>query len=100
MEHLKEVIENYKRSMQKIFDAFGNSNGYGEIDFRDTCKWNLRGNSDVIWLEKDTIYGNEILSEPDYCDGFMMVYVDNGCGDKYYQIFDMNLKDETIESDY
>jgi len=99
MEHLREVVENYKRSMQKIFDAFGNSSGYGEIDLRETCKWNFRS-GEVIWLEKDTIYSNEMLSEPDYCDGLMMVYVDNGCGDKYYQIFDMDLKDETIELDY
>ena len=99
MSELKKELKIYQTSIDKIFSIFGIKNAYGEIDVRTTVKWNLNGNDSVRWLEKGELYSNDVLRDPLYADGHMMVYVDNGCGDRYYQVFDMKLKDKNLKEE-
>lgn len=94
----KDILEAYKQGSDLIFNSFGLKNGYGEIDIMDDVKWTC-DESEVRWLNKDCLYSNEIMRGPWEHQNYMLFYVDNGCGEKYYQIFDKNLMDENIEDD-
>lgn len=94
---MKDLLETYTNTLDSIFEKFGLKNGYGEINICINYKW--RNNYDsVLWMENECLYLNDICDRTEYnYENFVMFYVDNGCGDNYYQIFDNNLKDETLE---
>jgi hypothetical protein len=97
---MKELLEIYGITLTAIFAAFGIKDGCGELDIKDKCIWSYTGDT-VYWIEHDDpaeeVYTNEIIGEPIICEhGYTMFYVDNGCGDKFYQIFANRLYDETI----
>ena len=97
---MKELLETYQETIDAIFKKFGHENVYGEIDVKTDVRWTLNGKEEVRWMENDCLYANEIVrGEPDYYENWMMVYVDNGCGDQFYQIFDTNLRDDGIEEE-
>ncbi len=93
---MKDLLNTYVETIDKIFNNFGIKDGYGEIDIRTEFKWNM-DNESVKWIQDDDLYSNEIRRNALYFENYVLLYVDNSCGDMYYQIFDINLKDETIE---
>jgi hypothetical protein len=97
---MKALLEQYAQVTNDIFEAFGIQNGYGEIDDRTDYKWS--GDSETVrWTGSDgEIYANDVLRGPVFAENFALFYVDNSCGEQFYQIFDTNLKDDEIESDY
>jgi hypothetical protein len=95
---MRELLKTYQETIDAIFSKFGIENGYGEIDIKTDVKWTLNGDEEIRWIENDDLYCNEIRrGEPMYYENWMMVYVDNGCGDQFYQIFDTDLRDDSIE---
>ena len=98
---MKELLEIYGITLTAIFAAFGLEDGYGELDIKDKCIWS-NDNETVSWIEDydpdEEVYANEIIGQPHICEyGYTMFYVDNGCGDKFYQIFANRLYDDTLE---
>jgi hypothetical protein len=99
MGSMKELLGTYTETIDKIFKNFGIEDGYGEIDIMDSVKWNMDDET-VRWSENDDMYSNEIRRDVLYFENYVLLYVDNGCGDMFYQIFDTNLRDETLDEDY
>jgi len=96
---MKELLNTYTETIDQIFTNFGIEDGYGEIDMKTVVKWNMDDET-VRWIEKDCLYSNEIRRDALYFENYILIYVDNGCGDMFYQIFDTNLRDETLDEDY
>lgn len=97
---MKELLKTYRETLKAIFEKFGLERGYGEIDVNIDVKWTLNGFEEVRWMEDDGMYCNEICrGEPLYHDNWMLVYVDNGSGERYWQIFDTNLRDDSLEEE-
>jgi len=94
---MKELLRIYTDSITKIFENFGLKNGYGEISIHTNVKWCLNTDEEVRWIEGGCLYANEIIGKPHYYQNYMMAYVNDGCGNSYYQIFDINLMDNEIE---
>ena len=98
---MKELLEIYGITLTAILSMFGIEDAYGELDIKDKCIWCHNGDT-VYWIEHDDpdeeLYANElVIMTPYICEyGYTMFYVDNGCGDKFYQIFANRLYDETI----
>ena len=99
---MKELLEIHGITLTAIFSAFGIEDAYGELDIKDKCIWSYTGDT-VYWIEHDDpreeLYSNElVIMTPYICEyGYTMFYVDNGCGDKFYQIFANRLYDESIQ---
>jgi hypothetical protein len=93
---MKELLKSHKELTNAIFKSFGIENGYGDIDDKTDFKWDFTSDS-IHWLEEDDLYSNDILRGPAKFENYVLFYVDNGCGDEYYQIFDINLRDEELE---
>jgi hypothetical protein len=92
--NLKQLIETYKESLSAIFESFGVDQGYGELD--DQTDSFFIKYEDCIYFQtedpedsdvEELAYCNDILGSYEN-DTHYMIYVDNGCGDKFYQIFD------------
>lgn len=99
MENIKTKILEYKRLECEIFESFGCESAYGEIDLRIDVKWNMNEN-EVWWIDDiGEIYSNEI------CNSFLkshdltmtMLYVNNGCVENFYNIFDNSLRDKNLK---
>lgn len=98
---MKDLLKTYHDTAQAIFKKFGLNQAYGEIESKIDVEWTLHGEDSVSWLEDGDIYSNEIRRGcPMYHENWMMVFVDNGCGEHFYQIFDTNLRNDEIEEDY
>lgn len=96
---IKELLEIYRKAATEIFLAFGFDEAYGEIESKIDVEWTLDGEESVTWIENGDVYSNEIRrGGPMYHENWMMVYVDNGCGENYYQIFDSNRRNDDIEN--
>lgn len=85
---MKELLETYQKTLSSIFESFGLKHGYGEIDILTDVKWFLT-NQCVHWYEGEDNeeYVNDILGVPVIAEDYTLVYVDNGCGERFYQIF-------------
>ena len=95
----KDLLETYKTIEEQIFTAFGVENGYGEIDMDTEVKWKLTKDS-VYWMDGGNLYSCELRSDIIYYhENYALMYVDNGCGDQYYMLFNTDLKDETIDEE-
>lgn len=93
---MDKLLRTYEETVAEIFENFGLSGYYGEIDIRDNVKWNHNG-GEVRWLGKnEEEYANEIMMGPetDKTNEYTIFYVDNCCGEKYYQIFKNSLYEE------
>lgn len=99
MGSMKELLDTYTGTIDQIFNNFGIKDGYGEIDIKTEVKWDMNDET-VRWTEDDDLYSNEIRRDALYFENYVLLYVDNGCGDMFYQIFDTNLRDETLDEDY
>lgn len=93
---MKELLKSHRELTEAIFLSFGIENGYGDIDDKTDVKWDSTEES-VHWVEGDDIYSNDILRGPAVFENFVLYYVDNSCGDQFYQIFDTSLRDEDFE---
>ena len=93
---MKELLKAHRELTEAIFLSFGIENGYGDIDDKTDVKWD--GDEETVnWIEDDELYSNEVVRGPAQFENFVLYYVDNSCGDQFYQIFDMNLKDDELE---
>lgn len=97
MDKMRVLLNMYKNVVPEIFKLFGNMNGYGEIDVKTDVKWNMNG-YEVHWIENEVLYSNEIrnMNETHKYENYVLLFVDNGCGEQYYQIFDSNLIDKDL----
>lgn len=85
---MKELLETYQKTLSSIFEYFNLHTYGGELDIRTDVKWFLTSDC-VHWYEgeDEEEYSNEILGVPVIAEDYILVYVDNGCGERYYQIF-------------
>jgi hypothetical protein len=86
---MKELLKKYLETQRAIFEFFDLPSGtYGEIDIRTEVKWK-HSDDEVSWLEgeDDEEYSNDIIGDTLSVGDYTLIYVDNGCGDHYYQIF-------------
>lgn len=93
---MKELLESYTETVDKIFSSFGIENGYGEIDIRTDVKWTM-DKENVRWESNEDMYSNDIRRGPYEFENYVLLYVDNGCGENYYQIFNSELRDDSLE---
>ena len=92
---MKNLLKTYTDSISQIFKNFELEGAYGEIDIRTESKW-IYEDDEVRWLESECLYSNNVIRKPCYYQNYTMFYVDNGCGDRYYQIFCNDLIDKKI----
>ncbi len=92
---MKELLRQYKETIPLIFEKFGVEQGYGEIDDSTDVIFNYDTHQ-VTWIEHECLYSNEIRSIIGEYETYIMFYVDNGCGDQYYQIFDKTFFDADL----
>jgi hypothetical protein len=85
---MKELLETYQKTLSSIFESFGLKQSFGDIDIHTDVKWFLTSDS-VYWYEgeDEEEYANDILGVPMVAKDHTLVYVDNGCGERFYQIF-------------
>jgi hypothetical protein len=96
-----DLLKTYSETLSSIFSKFGIDQSYGEIESKIDVEWTLCGNESVVWVEDEELYSNDIRrGEPVYYQNWMLVYVDNGCGESFYQIFNTDLKNDEIEDIY
>jgi hypothetical protein len=93
---MKDLLGIYQSTIEKIFAGFGLDGAYGELDIRDTIEWTATDES-VHWIQEDGEYANDILREPRTDGDYTIFYVDNSCGDQFYQIFKNSLYKEDLE---
>jgi hypothetical protein len=93
---MKELLKTYTNTITEIFKRFGLVDAYGEIDIKDTVEW-VSTDESVHWIEKDGEYANDVLYDSRTDGEYTLFYVDNGCGDKFYQIFKNSLYKEELE---
>lgn len=94
MKNLTELLKQYTETIDAIFKSFGIEGGYGEINDHTTDYFRFsNGGDDVNWSDKTFDsedggqYGNEVLNKYEN-ETHYLLYVDNGSGEKYYQVFD------------
>lgn len=93
---MKDLLKTYQETVQSIFEKFGDENGYGEIDVQIDVVWTSLNDEEVRWKVNDEVYCNETMhSTPYRYENYVMFYVDNGCGERFYQIFDENLRNDS-----
>jgi len=100
MSKFGKLLAKHQKIENEIFSAFGLECTSGEIDMKLDMKWNV-SDSDVYWCNKNSDYG-EYACELHHkkirkYENFVLMYVDNGCGDHYYMIFDEKLRDPNLE---
>jgi len=95
---MKELLKTYQETIKAIFEKFGYENGYGEIDIKTDVTWTSIEDEAVRWIENDELYCNEVMhTSPLRYENYVMFYVDNGCGERFYQIFDGSLRNDSGE---
>lgn len=87
---VSELLKQYTNIVDAIFKSFGMNGGYGEIN-DSTSDFFCINNNTVEWSEEkfyeEGTYSNEIVKKFEN-DTHYLFYVENGCGERYYQIFD------------
>lgn len=94
---MKELLEVYKNTISEIFSKFGRADGYGELDIQTNVEWNMLSDS-VIWVDKECAYSNDVIGKAGSFENYVLLYIDNGCGERFYQIFNNDLKNENLEN--
>lgn len=94
-----ELLNTLRNTAQEIFRRFDLDSSYGEIDIQDEVKWNYDSQT-VSWVEGEDneLYANEVMNGPqeDESGEYTIFYVDNSCGERFYQIFKNSLRDEDL----
>lgn len=95
---MKELLKTYKETLSEIFTRFDMKIGYGELDIKTDVEW-LQIERDLYWVEGEDkeLYSNEIYGAKKVAEGLTIFYVDNGCGDRFYQIFNNELMNENLD---
>jgi hypothetical protein len=93
---MKELLATYKNTIEEIFKRFGLEDAYGEIDIKDEVEW-VSTDESVHWIEDECEYSNDVLYDSRTDGEYTILYVDNGCGDRFYQIFKNSLYKEDLE---
>jgi hypothetical protein len=95
---MKELLQTYQETVRALFERFGQKGGYGEIVVQTDAVWTTVQDEEVRWIKDGEVYCNETMhSTPYRHENWVMYWVDNGCGDRFYQIFDENLRDDSLE---
>ena len=85
-----ELLKQYADTMDSIFKSFGIYGGYGETNDRTSDFFRI-DNDTVEWSEEkfedEGEYSNEIVKKIEN-DTHYLLYVDDQCGERFYQIFD------------
>lgn len=85
-----KLLKQYTKIVNSIFKSFGIDGGYGEIN-DSTSNFFCINNNTVEWSEEkfyeEGTYSNKIVKKFEN-DTHYLFYVDNECGERYYQIFD------------
>lgn len=92
---MKELLKKHKEITEEIFNKFGIEIGYGYIEDKTDVKWNSV--EDIYWIENDDIYNNTVLRDPVYFENFVLFFIEDSSGNEYYQIYDINLRDDNLE---
>ena len=79
---IAELLKQYADTIDAIFKSFDIYGGYGEINDRTSDFFRI-DNDTVEWSE----YSNEIVKKIEN-DTHYLLYVDDQCGERFYQIFD------------
>jgi hypothetical protein len=93
---MRDLLIKHIETIEQIFSNFGMKDSYGELDIRTNVKWDMC-KDEVKWIEDGCMYANEIRGIAHYFETYVILNVYNGSGDKYYQIFNMDLRDANIE---
>ena len=89
---INSLLKQHVDILCTIFESFGIDDGYGEIDNRtadffclndDCVKWSLETFDPMEDGEYMADIQNKYENETHY-----LLYVDNGCGENFYQVFD------------
>lgn len=87
---IAELLKQYADTIDSIFKSFGIYGGYGEINDRTSDFFRINNNT-VEWSEEkfedEGIYSNEIVQKIEN-DTHYLLFVDDGSGERFYQIFD------------
>jgi hypothetical protein len=85
-----ELLKQYADTIDAIFKSFGIDNCYGEIDDRTSDFFSIDDNT-VEYSDKkfedEGVYLNSIIKKYEN-DTHYLLYINNGCGQRFYQIFD------------
>lgn len=89
---INELLNQHKETIDAIFQLFEINDGYGEIndhtsDFFTLSECTVNWHNEKFDPADGGMYANEIRNMKEN-DTHYLLYVDNGCGDKFYQIFD------------
>jgi hypothetical protein len=95
-DEMKNLLFSYQMASESIFTAFGLDNVYGEIVDQTGSEWEELHGEEVRWVQKDKIYSNEVVSGPFEHENYRIYKVDNGCGEKYWQVFDQEKYKEDL----
>jgi hypothetical protein len=89
---IKEKIDQFQELKQEIAEYFDAPIYDGFDDCRE-YKWYINDNDDVYWFKEGDAYSNEIYGTSVWSkDDYTLVRVNDGCGEKYFQLFDNSLK--------
>lgn len=85
-----KLLKQYNKIVDSIFKSFGIGGGYGEINDSTSIFFRI-DNDTVQWSEEkfyeEGTYSNEIVTKFEN-DTHYLLLVDDGSGERYYQIFD------------
>lgn len=100
MNSIKQKIQSFNEIKSDISEYFG-TDIYDGFDDMTSVEWN--GNEESIyWLdgENSDLYSAEVYRQFIKKEEYTLAYLDSGCGDKYWAIFDNSKINEDIEDEY
>ena len=87
---IAELLKQHVNTIDAIFKSFSIDNCYGEIDDRTSDFFRIDDNT-VEYSDKkfedEGVYLNSIIKKYEN-DTHYLLYINNGCGERFYQIFD------------
>ena len=94
---MKDLLKIYQEILPAIFEKFGISGGYGDIDDKTNEKWDYSEES-VCWLDSEgELYVEDIVRGPAEFENFRLFYIEDSCGNNFYQIYDIENLDKKID---
>jgi hypothetical protein len=94
---LGEKLELYETLRDSIFSSFGMQCGKCALEYSEATWWASFQHTIYYGYENATddiesgeYYGSEVMGELEKNKTHALAYVDDGCGNKYYQVFAAN----------
>lgn len=93
---IKTLLRIYVETSAVLFGKFGINDVDGDIVDKTNEKWDYSDES-VCWLDsKGDLYVEDIRRGPVEFENFRLFYIDDSCGNRFYQIYDIQNRDEEI----